>query len=162
MPNYNKVILMGHLTRDPELSYTPTRTPVVNFGLAVNRSWKTAAGELRKEACFVDVYAYSNNAENLHKYTHKGDALHIEGRLIYNAWQTQDGTKRSRLKILIERFQFVTAHRKKPAGGDRQGNDSGDANNSLGDSPEGSPAGSDRPGGNDDLPPDNVDYDSIC
>jgi len=121
MPNYNKVILMGHLTRDPELNYTPNKTAVVEFGLAVNRVWKDDSGQDHKEVAFVELYAFSRNAENINKYTRKGDALHVEGRLMFQSWEANDGSKRSRLKVLIERFQFCTVHRKRDSSDQQPG-----------------------------------------
>lgn len=105
--NYNKVILAGNLTRNPELSYTPNQTVVVVFGLAVNRKWKSKGGEDKSEVCFVDCVAFGRTAENLNKYVSKGDPLFIEGRLALDSWTAEDGTKRSKHKVTIESFQFV-------------------------------------------------------
>ena len=107
MANYNKVILMGNLTREPQLSYLPSQTAVVDFGLAVNRKWKSKGGEDKSEVCFVDCQAFSGTAENLNKYLHKGDPLFIEGRLVFDSWTAQDGSKRSKHKITVESFNFV-------------------------------------------------------
>jgi len=107
MSNYNKVLLMGHLTRDPQLSYLPSQTAVVDFGLAVNRKWKSKGGEDKEEICFVDCQAFGRTGENINKYLTKGKPLFIEGRLTFNSWTAQDGTKRSKHKITVESFQFV-------------------------------------------------------
>lgn len=107
MGNYNKVILMGNLTRDPQLSYTPSQLAVVDLGLAINRNWKSKAGEDKSETCFVDCQGFGGTAENLNKYLNKGDPLFIEGRLTFDSWTAQDGTKRSKHKVTIERFNFV-------------------------------------------------------
>lgn len=105
--NYNKVLLAGNLTRDPELSYLPSQTAVVNFGMAINRKWKGQGGEEKEETCFVDCVAFGRTAENLNKYMTKGKPLFIEGRLTFDSWLAKDGSKRSKLKVTIENFQFL-------------------------------------------------------
>jgi single-strand DNA-binding protein len=107
MANYNKVILLGNLTRDPQLSYTPNQTAVVDFGLATNRRWTGQDGSVREETCFVDCRAFGRSAENINKYCQKGRPLLVEGRLTFDSWQAQDGSKRSKLRVTVERFQFV-------------------------------------------------------
>jgi len=107
MANFNKVFLMGNLTRDPQLSYTPNQTAVVDFGLAVNRRWKGQDGENREETCFVDCRAFGRLAENVNKYLTKGRPLFVEGRLTFNSWTAQDGTKRSKHRVTVENFQFL-------------------------------------------------------
>jgi single-strand DNA-binding protein len=107
MANYNKVLLMGNLTRDPQLSYTPNQTAVVDFGLAVNRRWTSQSGEQREETCFVDCQAFGRQAENINKYLSKGRPLFVEGRLTFDSWTGQDGARRSRLRVTVERFQFL-------------------------------------------------------
>jgi len=107
MANFNKVLLMGNLTRDPQLSYTPNQTAVVDFGLAVNRKWKGQDGNQREETCFVDCQAFGRLAENINKYMSKGRALFIEGRLTFNTWTAQDGTRRSKHRVTVENFQFL-------------------------------------------------------
>ena len=107
MASYNKVMLMGNLTRDPQLSYTPNQTAVVDFGLAVNRTWKDQDGSQREDTCFVDCTAFARRAETINKYLSKGQPVFIEGRLTYSSWTAQDGTKRSRLRVTVENFQFL-------------------------------------------------------
>jgi single-strand DNA-binding protein len=107
MANFNKVFLMGNLTRDPQLSYTPNQTAVVDFGLAVNRKWKGQDGENKEETCFVDCQAFGRTAENINKYLTKGRPLFVEGRLTFNSWTAQDGTKRSKHRVTVENFQFL-------------------------------------------------------
>lgn len=111
--NYNKVLLIGNLTRNPQLSYLPSQTAVVDFGLAVNRKWKSKGGEEKDETCFVDCKAFGRTAENLNKYLNKGDPLFIEGRLTFESWTAQDGMKRSKHKIVVESFQFLGKAEKK-------------------------------------------------
>jgi len=107
MPSYNKVIMMGNLTRDPQLSYLPSQTPVVEFGLASNRKWRGTDGAQREETCFVDCRAFGKMAENINKYCKKGRPLMIEGRLTFDQWEAQDGQKRSKHRITVENFTFV-------------------------------------------------------
>jgi len=107
MANFNKVLLMGNLTRDPQLSYTPNQTAVVDFGLAVNRRWKGQDGEAKEDTCFVDCRAFGRTAENINKYLTKGRPLFVEGRLTFNSWTAQDGTKRSKHRVTVENFQFL-------------------------------------------------------
>jgi len=107
MANFNKVFLIGNLTRDPQLSYLPSQTAVVDFGLAVNRRWTGQDGERREETCFVDCRAFGRQAENINKYLSKGRQLLVEGRLTFNSWTAQDGTKRSKHRVTVENFQFL-------------------------------------------------------
>jgi single-strand DNA-binding protein len=107
MSNFNKVLLMGNLTRDPQLTYLPSETAVVDFGLAVNRKWKSREGENRDETCFVDCRMFGRRAEVINKYCKKGNPLFIEGRLTFDSWQAQDGTKRSKLRVTVENFEFI-------------------------------------------------------
>jgi single-strand DNA-binding protein len=107
MANFNKVLLMGNLTRDPQLSYLPSQTPVVEFGIAVNRKWTSKEGESKEEVCFVDCRAFSRLAENINKYMRKGRPIFVEGRLVYETWTGQDGTKRSKHRIHVDNCQFL-------------------------------------------------------
>src|SRR5690606_12075777 len=107
MPNYNKVLLMGNLTRDVELKYTPSNMAVANIGLAINRRYKGKDGELKEETTFVDCEAWGYTAENMAKFFSKGRPIFIEGRLKLDTWQDKDGSNRSKLKVVIEAFEFV-------------------------------------------------------
>ena len=107
MANFNKVLLMGNLTRDPQLSYLPSQTAVVDFGLAVNRNWTGKDGQSKTEVCFVDCRAFGRMAENINKYMKKGRLLFVEGRLTLDNWTAQDGTKRSKHRITVENCQFL-------------------------------------------------------
>lgn len=106
MANFNKVILLGNLTRDPQLSYLPNQTPVCEIGLAVNRKWKKD-GQTREETCFVDCRCYGKSAETLQKYTLKGSPILIEGRLQLDSWEDNSGQKRSKHRVIVESFQFL-------------------------------------------------------
>jgi single-strand DNA-binding protein len=108
MASYNRVVLLGNMTRDPQLKYLPSQTPVCEFGLATNRKFKAANGEDREEVCFVDCAAFGKQAEVINQYCQKGKALLIEGRLKYDSWEDkQGGGKRSKLSVVIENFQFI-------------------------------------------------------
>ena len=107
MSSYNKVIMLGNLTRDPQLLYTPSQTAVVDFGLATNRKWTDKSGQPKEEVCFVDLTAFGKTGENINKYCKKGDPLLVEGRLTFDTWQAPDGTKRSKHKVTVERFSFI-------------------------------------------------------
>ncbi|MFP4355165.1 MAG: single-stranded DNA-binding protein [Phycisphaerae bacterium] len=108
MANYNKVILIGNLTRDPELSYLPnSQTPVVELGIATNRRWRSQNGEMREDTCFVDCRAYGRQAETINQYMSKGRQIMVEGRLHYSQWEAQDGSRRSKLRVVVENFQFL-------------------------------------------------------
>jgi single-strand DNA-binding protein len=107
MAGFNKVLLMGNLTRDPQLSYTPNQTAVVDFGLAMNRKWTGQDGSQREETCFVDCRAFGRMAENINKYMSKGRPLLVEGRLTFDTWTAQDGSKRSKHRVTVESFTFL-------------------------------------------------------
>ena len=107
MASYNKVFLIGNLTRDPQLSYTPSQTAVVDFGLATNRKWTAQDGTQREDTCFVDCRAFGRQAETINKYLTKGRPVFVEGRLTFDSWNAQDGTKRSKHRVTIENFQFL-------------------------------------------------------
>jgi len=108
MANYNRVILVGNLTRDPQLKYLPSQTAVVEFGLAINRKYKTADGQDREEVTYVDISAFGKQAEVINQYCQKGRPLLVEGRLKYDSWEDkQGGGKRSKLTVVVENFQFL-------------------------------------------------------
>ena len=105
--NFNQITLAGRLTRDVELSYTPAQVAVANFGMAVNKKWTAKSGEAKETTLFVDCVAFSKSAETLNKYVGKGDPLFISGELQFESWTAQDGSKRSKHKIMVQSFQFV-------------------------------------------------------
>src|SRR5882762_7881187 len=108
MANFNKVILAGNLTRDPELRYTPKGMAIAKFGLAINRNWKTETGESKEEVTFVDVDAFGRQAETIAQYMKKGSPFLMEGRLRLDQWDDkQTGQKRSKLGVVLENFKFV-------------------------------------------------------
>ena len=110
MANFNKVMLMGNLTRDPEVRYTPKGTALATIGLAVNRTWTTDGGEKKEEVTFVDVEVWGRQAETIGQYLSKGRPLLVEGRLKLDQWDDKEsGQKRSKLTIVYETFQFLGA-----------------------------------------------------
>ena len=109
MANLNKVMLIGNLTRDPDLKYTPGNQAVCEIGLAVNRKYRTKEGEDREETTFVDCEAWGKQAEVLKQYMTKGKPLFVEGRLKLDTWEDKDGGKRSKMRVVIENFQFIGA-----------------------------------------------------
>ncbi|MCG8602176.1 MAG: single-stranded DNA-binding protein [Verrucomicrobiales bacterium] len=117
MPNLNKVMLMGNITRDPEVRYTPKGTAVTDISLAVNRSYSLDDGERREETTFVEITYWGRQAEVIGEYMKKGRPLYVEGRLQLDQWEDKNtGQNRSRLKIVGENFQFL---------GGRDGNSGG-------------------------------------
>ena len=107
MANFNKIFLMGNLTRDPQMSYLPSQTAVLDIGLAVNRKWVGKDGSRKEDTCFIDCRAFGKQAETLNKYVKKGQPLFVEGRLDFDSWTGQDGVKRSKHRVTIENFQFI-------------------------------------------------------
>jgi single-strand DNA-binding protein len=153
MASFNKVILAGNLTRDPEMRYTTKGTAVAKLGLAVNRTWRNEAGETKEEVTFVDVDAFGKQAEVISQYLRKGGPILLEGRLKLDQWDDkQTGQKRSRLGVVLESFTFI--------GGPSRGDSSGNAEaprrspqQAAATAPEPSPAAQpDGPPEEDDVP----------
>src|SRR5258708_3809887 len=117
MANFNKVILAGNLTRDPELRYTPKGTAIAKIGLAINRVWRNEAGETKEEVTFVDVDAFGRTAENIGQYMHKGSPILVEGRLRLDQWEDkQTNQKRSKLGVVADNVQFLGGPRTNDTG----------------------------------------------
>ena len=117
MASFNKVILAGNLTRDPELRYTPKGMAIAKLGLAINRTWKNEAGETKEEVTFVDVDSFGRQAEVISQYFRKGRPILIEGRLRLDQWDDkQTGQKRSKLGVVLEGFSFVDSMRSEGGG----------------------------------------------
>lgn len=125
--SYNKVLLIGNLTRDIELRQLPnSNTSVANIGLAVNRKFRTADGESREEVTFVDCEAFGRTAETMSQYLRKGRAVFIEGRLRLDQWEDKEGQKRSKMKVVVDNFQFLDSGRSEgDEGGSRGGAEGG-------------------------------------
>lgn len=125
MANLNRVLLIGNLTRDPELRVTPKGTAICQFGLAVNRSFKDESGQTREETTFIDIEAWGRQGETISKYCTKGRPLFVEGRLRLDQWEDKaSGQKRSRMKVVLENFQFLGGRGDgAPGGGQSSGGD---------------------------------------
>ena len=106
MSGFNKVILLGNLTKDPEIRYTPNGTAVANFSLAVNRRFKQG-GDIKDEVCYIDIVVFGKQAESCSQYVNKGDSVLIDGRLQQRRWETEDGQKRSRMEVVAQSVQFM-------------------------------------------------------
>ena len=107
MASFNKVILMGNLTRDPELRFTSQGTAVASFGLAVHRKFKQGK-EWKDDVCFVDIAVWAKQGENCEQYLSKGSLVLVEGRLNYRTWEAEGGQKRSKLEVVANNVQFLT------------------------------------------------------
>jgi len=142
--SFNKVMLMGNLTRDVEIRHTSGNTAVGNFGLAVNRKFKTQSGEQREEVTFVDCEAWGRTAEVMSQYLGKGRSVFIEGRLKLDQWEDKNGGgKRSKLSVVVENFQFVDSGQ----GGGNSGGGGGGGGYARSNAGGGAPAGAGASGG---------------
>ncbi|MBI3811166.1 MAG: single-stranded DNA-binding protein [Nitrospirae bacterium] len=106
MVSYNKVILIGNLTKDPEVRYTPSGTPVANFRLAVNHKYKQGE-DLKEEVCYIDIVVFGKQAENCGQYLNKGQSVIVDGRLQERRWETEDGQKRSKHEVVAQAVRFM-------------------------------------------------------
>ena len=153
MASFNQVILLGNLTRDVELRHTPSNQAVANIGLAMNRQYQTKDGERREETTFVDCEAWGRQAEVMAQYLSKGRPVFIQGRLKLDTWQDQQGQNRSKLKVVVENFQFVGGR----DGGGAPGGGGGGGSYSSAGSPApggggGGGGGGHQPVSDDDIP----------
>ncbi|MEO6785165.1 MAG: single-stranded DNA-binding protein [Chthoniobacteraceae bacterium] len=122
MPNLNKVMLMGNLTRDPEIKYTPKGTAIANFGIAVNRTYTPEGGEKREEVTFIDLEAFGRTAEIIGEYFKKGRPIFIEGRLKLDQWDDKTtGKKMSKLRVVVDTFEFLGSREGGGGGGGEGG-----------------------------------------
>ena len=140
MASYNRIVLMGNLTRDPQLSYTPANTAVCKFGIATNRKWRDRDGKDREDVCFVDCTLFGRGGETFNQYMSKGRSVLLEGRLHLNQWTTQEGEKRSKHEVLVDNFTFVGGGRGEQGGGAESGGSA-------------SPVPQEAPAGNNEPPP---------
>jgi single-strand DNA-binding protein len=155
MANLNKVMLMGNLTRDPEVRYTPKGTAVAELGLAINRVYSAENGEKREETTFVDVTLWGRTAEIAGEYLKKGRPVFIEGRLQLDSWDDkQTGQKRSKLKVVGEAMQLIGSR-----GGGEGGGGGGGGGESSGGAPQSRPAAppKQKPPADPDLEPEEDD-----
>ena len=128
MASLNTVILMGHLTRDPELRYTANGTPVATVGLAVNRRYRQG-DETKEDVCFIDVVTFGRQAETVSEYLQKGSPALVEGRLRWHSWESEDGQRRSKHEVVAERVHFLSS----PASVRQEGRDTAEMPNSSSD-----------------------------
>ena len=161
MPGFNKVMLIGNLTRDPQVKHLPSQTVVAEFGLATNRKYRTASGEDKEEVCFVDCSAFGKQAEVIGQFCQKGKPIFVEGRLKFDSWEDKvGGGKRSKVSVVVENFQFLGSRadelnaageggapvqrtmfdEPKPERRPRRGNESGARSNNPDRPPRGAPA----------------------
>ena len=163
MPNLNKVMLMGNLTRDPEIKYTPKGTAIAVFGLAVNRNYTLESGEKREEVTFVDCEAYARLAEVIGEYCKKGKPLFVEGRLKLDTWDDKtSGQKRSKMKVVVEVMQLLGS--REGGGGSVPDSTAADADSqgarSSASAPRRAPSAPPRPPADPDLDaaPDDIPF----
>ena len=150
MASYNRIVLMGNLTRDPQLSYTPSNVAICKFGLATNHKRKDRDGNVKEEVCFVDCTLFGRGGETFNQYMSKGRSVLVEGRLRLDQWTTPEGEKRRKHEVIVDNFTFV--------GGGRDGDDPG--RSADGQTEGASPAaaatasaeGAPREHGGDDIP----------
>jgi len=148
--SYNRIILVGNLTRDPELSYTASNMAICKFGMATGRKWRDREGNDREDTCFVDCTLFGGGAETFKKYMSKGRQVLVEGRLQLHQWTTPEGDKRSKHQVLADNFTFLGG------GGGGQGQRGG--GESRGESRGPAPVAS-QAGGGFDSPPVPTDED---
>jgi single-strand DNA-binding protein len=158
--SYNKVMLMGNLTRDIEIRHTSGNSVVGNFGIAVNRKYKTQSGEQREEVNFIDCTAFGRTAEVMAQYLGKGRAVFVEGRLKFDQWDDKNsGAKRSKLSVIVENFQFVDSAQ---GGGNSAGGGGGYARSGAGsDSGQGGGYGGGNQGASQGGGGAPIDHDDI-
>jgi single-strand DNA-binding protein len=159
MPNYNKVILAGNLTRDPELRYLPKGTATARIGLAINRQWRDESGQQKEEVTFVDVDAWGKQAETICQYVKKGQPILIEGRLKLDTWDDKTTNQKvSKLRVVLEGFQFLSSGPREggPGGGGFSGG-APDASRQQSRPAPARPAAAAPPPTTDEMPPDAED-----
>ena len=137
MANFNKVLLMGNLTRDPDVRTTPSGMKIAKLGLAVNRRFRTRDDEAREETTFVDIDAFGNQAEIIERYCQKGSPLFVEGRLRLDQWESNTGEKRSKLSVVLENFQFLGSSKSQDQGSSLESGSSNKAPSESKSSPTG-------------------------
>ena len=160
MASYNKVMLIGNLTRDPEIKYTPKGTAIADIGLAVNRTYTTDGGEKREEVTFIDVTLWGRVAEIVGEYCKKGRPLFVEGRLQLDTWDDKaTGQKRSKLKVVGENIQLLGGREGGPGGGGgEQGESHGEPRSQSRPQQQSRPAS--RPASPPPRPPADPDLDA--
>jgi len=137
MASYNRIILVGNLTRDPELSYTPSNTAICKFGMATNHKWRDREQNMQEEVCFIECVVFGKGGETFNQYMSKGASVLVEGRLKLDQWTSQEGVKRSKHEVVVDNFTFM--------GGGRRGQEAG--------APAAAGASTGGGGGYDQTPP---------
>ena len=130
MVSFNKVILIGNLTKDPEIRYTPSGTPVANFRLAVNHKYKQG-DELKEEVCYIDIVVFGKQAENCGQYLNRGQSVIVDGRLQERRWETEEGQKRSKHEVIAQSVRFMSKKGETPASSGRSKSMPDDAESSV-------------------------------
>jgi single-strand DNA-binding protein len=120
MASLNKVLLIGNLTRDPDVKMLSSGRPVCNFGLALNRSYKDGEGNRKEEVTFVDVECYGPRAEAVGRFFTKGRSIFVEGRLKLDQWESKEGEKRSAIRVVLDNFEFVDSKQESAGMSERQ------------------------------------------
>ncbi len=154
MPNLNRVMLMGNLTRDPEIKYTPKGTAIANFGIAINRVFTPEGGEKREEVTFIDLEAWGRTAEVIGEYFKKGKPIFIDGRLKLDQWDDKTtGKKMSKLRVVVESFEFLGSREggAPGGGGEEGGSQSAAPRSSAPPQPRRAPSSPPRPPADPDL-----------
>lgn len=144
MGSYNRIVLVGNLTRDPQLSYTPANTAVCKFGIATNHKWRDRDGKSREDVCFVDCTLFGRGGETFNQYMSKGRPVLVEGRLQLDQWTTPEGDKRSKHVVLVDNFTFL--------GGRGEGGETGSATAEAGVAAPRSAGGEPPPPSDDSIP----------
>ena len=153
MSSYNRVVLMGHLTRDPEVKFLPSGTTVANFSIAMNERYTDRDGNLQEKATFVECEAWNRSAEIIGDYFAKGMPIHLEGRLQLDQWENDEGEKRSKLKVRVDRFTFVGKKEDNERIREEAGRGGGDSGGGGGNFSEGGTRpNSDEEAAGDDIP----------
>src|ERR687896_406718 len=124
MAGFNKVILIGNLTKNPEVRYTPSGTPVTSFSLAVNRRFRQA-NDLKEEVCYIDIVVFGRQAEHCGQYLSKGNGVIVDGRLQQRRWETEDGQKRSKHEVVAQGVTFLPKRQDGGGGGEPPIHDEG-------------------------------------
>ena len=159
MASFNKVMIIGNLTRDPELKYTPKGTAIADIGLAVNRNYTTDSGEKREEVTFIDVTLWGRVAEIVGEYCKKGRPLFVEGRLQLDTWDDKaTGQKRSKLKVVGENIQLLGSREGGGGGGGEHGESHGEPRSQNRPPQQSRPAS--RPASPPPRPPADPDLDA--
>lgn len=151
MRGFNKVVLMGNLTRDPELRSTPSGQQVASFSLAVNRTWKNASGEQQEAVDYIDCNVWGKPGEIINQYMTKGSGILVSGRLQQRSWE-QDGQKRSKVEVVVEDFNFVGGQGQGGGGGFTQSGGSSNTSSAPTTNTKNSDSSGDDPINLDDIP----------